>query len=53
MKPEFSITEENYIKAIYILSYEIKANNKVGTKDIATILKVQPATVTDLSLIHI
>ncbi|GAB4449948.1 MAG: metal-dependent transcriptional regulator [Bacteroidia bacterium] len=48
MKPEFSITEENYIKAIYILSYEIKANNKVGTKDIATILKVQPATVTDM-----
>ncbi len=48
MKPEFSITEENYIKAIYILSYEIKSNNKVGTKDIATILKVQPATVTDM-----
>lgn len=48
MKPDFSITEENYIKAIYILSYEIKSNNKVGTKDIATILKVQPATVTDM-----
>lgn len=48
MKPEFSITEENYIKTIYILSYEIKPNNKVGTKDIATILKVQPATVTDM-----
>lgn len=48
MKGEFTITEENYIKAIYILSYEIKPNNKVGTKDIATILKVQPATVTDM-----
>ncbi|MCX7728732.1 MAG: metal-dependent transcriptional regulator [Bacteroidia bacterium] len=48
MKPEFTITEENYIKAIYVLSYEVKANNKVGTKDIATILKVQPATVTDM-----
>lgn len=48
MKPEFSITEENYIKAIYILSYEIKPNNKLGTKDIATILKVQPATVTNM-----
>jgi len=48
MKPEFTITEENYIKAIYVLSYEIKANNKVGTKDIANILKVQPATVTDM-----
>lgn len=48
MKPEFTIAEENYIKAIYILSYEIKPNNKVGTKDIATILKVQPATVTDM-----
>lgn len=48
MKAEFSTTEENYIKAIYILSYEIKPNNKIGTKDIATILKVQPATVTDM-----
>ena len=48
MKPEFSITEENYIKAIYILSYEITSNNKLGTKDIAKILKVQPATVTSM-----
>ncbi len=48
MKQPFSATEENYIKAIYILSYEIKTNNKVGTKDIATILKVQPSTVTDM-----
>lgn len=48
MNTEFSITEENYIKAIYVLSYEVKPNNKVGTKDIATILKVQPATVTDM-----
>ncbi len=48
MKSDFTITEENYIKAIYILSYEIRYNIKVGTKDIATILKVQPATVTDM-----
>jgi len=48
MKSEFTITEENYIKAIYVLSYEIKSNNKLGTKDIATVLKVQPATVTDM-----
>jgi len=48
MKSEFTITEENYIKAIYTLTYEIKPNNKIGTKDIATVLKVQPATVTDM-----
>lgn len=48
MKPEFTITEENYIKAIYFLSYEFKPNNKIGTKDIATVLKVKPATVTDM-----
>jgi len=48
MKSAFTITEENYIKAIYVLSYEIMSNNKVGTKDIATVLKVQPATVTDM-----
>ena len=42
-----SITEENYIKAIYKLEEKLK-EKAVSTNDIAIHLSMQPATVTDM-----
>jgi DtxR family Mn-dependent transcriptional regulator len=44
---EISITEENYIKAIFKLE-EFNSNKAISTNDIAIKLSMQPATVTDM-----
>lgn len=40
-----SVTEENYLKAIYQLTI---GNNLVGTNELAQYLEIKPATVTDM-----
>ncbi|MBL7936419.1 MAG: metal-dependent transcriptional regulator [Bacteroidia bacterium] len=44
---EISVTEENYIKAIFKLE-EFSNNDAISTNDIAIKLSMQPATVTDM-----
>lgn len=43
-----TIAEENYIKAIYHLTYELEITDYVGTNNIASYLKVKPATASDM-----
>lgn len=43
-----SHTEENYLKAIYRLQFENIRKEGIGTNDLANILSVKPATVTDM-----
>lgn len=45
--PDFSFTEENYLKAIYYLQQE-SASNDVSVNDIAERMSTRPATVTDM-----
>lgn len=45
--PELSLTEENYLKAIYYLQQENEAN-EVSVNDIAERMNTRPATVTDM-----
>jgi DtxR family Mn-dependent transcriptional regulator len=45
--PEFSFTEENYLKAIYYLQQQ-NTTNDVSVNDIAEQMKTRPATVTDM-----
>jgi len=43
-----TIAEENYLKAIYHLTYELETTDFVGTNNIANYLSVKPATATDM-----
>lgn len=43
-----SITEENYLKALFKLTCEVNGRPDVGTNDIAAQLQVKPATATDM-----
>lgn len=45
--PEFSFTEENYLKAIYYLQQE-SSSQEVSVNDIAERMSTRPATVTDM-----
>lgn len=45
--PEFSFTEENYLKAIYYLQQE-SSSQEVSVNDIAEKMSTRPATVTDM-----
>lgn len=43
-----TIAEENYLKAIYHLTFELETVDYVGTNNIANYLNVKPATATDM-----
>ena len=43
-----SFTEENYIKALFHLTYETEHNNEAGTNQLASYMCVKPATATDM-----
>lgn len=43
-----SFTEENYLKALLMITYGSPASNEAGTNQLATYLGVKPATATDM-----
>jgi len=43
-----SYTEENYLKALFHLTYEIEHSNEAGTNQLASYIGVKPATATDM-----
>jgi DtxR family Mn-dependent transcriptional regulator len=43
-----SVTEENYLKAIYQISHQDDSVNTVGTNELAARLSLKPATVNDM-----
>ena len=43
-----SYTEENYLKALLHLTFELQSNNEAGTNQLASYLGVKPATATDM-----
>ncbi|PRY53236.1 DtxR family iron (metal) dependent repressor [Arcticibacter pallidicorallinus] len=43
-----SYTEENYLKALFHLTYEIEHANEAGTNQLASYMGVKPATATDM-----
>jgi DtxR family Mn-dependent transcriptional regulator len=43
-----SVTEENYLKAIYHISHQDDSVNVVGTNELASRLNLKPATVNDM-----
>jgi DtxR family Mn-dependent transcriptional regulator len=43
-----SVTEENYLKAIYHISHQDDSVNAVGTNELASRLNLKPATVNDM-----
>lgn len=43
-----SVTEENYLKAIYHISHQDDSVNTVGTNELASRLNLKPATVNDM-----
>lgn len=47
MEKTLSITEENYLKALFNISYD-KSDSEVGTNELASQLDVKPATVNNM-----
>lgn len=43
-----SFTEENYLKALFHLTFEMENNNEAGTNQLASYMGVKPATATDM-----
>lgn len=43
-----SFTEENYLKALFHLTYETENSNEAGTNQLASFMGVKPATATDM-----
>jgi DtxR family Mn-dependent transcriptional regulator len=45
---QLSFTEENYLKAVLLLTVEIEAKSETGTNQLAAYMGVKPATATDM-----